>query len=479
MTGLVLLVLIGAGLRVYQLDSGLWVDEIYSLLGSVRPSLASIVTHFSSNNDHALYSVLAHLSITLFGEHAWTLRLPALIFGIASLPMLYLVGSAVTSRYEALLATAMMTFSYHHVWFTQNARGYTALLFWTLLCTFLLLHWFQNRRGLSLAAYAVVAALGAYTHLTMVLVVVSHALICAWVLFIRRPRELQALEWRPVAMAFIGSGLLTVFLYAPVLGDMHAFFTTDLPDSKNVATPLWALLAAAKGLQAGFGQVWAVAIAAAISGLGLLGYYRQHRIALWLFLLPAPVTLVIALTMGRPVHPRFFLFLMGFLLLILVRGATLAGAWAGSRLRSRGARRQPGMLGAATVAAGFIALSVKSLPYGYAYPKQDYLQAMEYVERNRAVQDHVAAIGQNTAVPFIDYLGQPWQLVEDARQFRQLRAQGQTVWALYTLPAYVESNMPGVLEEIDAQCEHVTSFHGTLAGGDIFIYKCPPIPMLG
>ena len=87
-TCLTALTVLGAALRIHNLAGGLWYDEIATLLDSVRPELRHIVTHYPGNNDHTLYSILAHLSITLFGEHAWSIRLPALIFGTASIPML-------------------------------------------------------------------------------------------------------------------------------------------------------------------------------------------------------------------------------------------------------------------------------------------------------------------------------------------------------------------------------------------------------
>src|SRR3982751_363400 len=85
-------VLVGAALRFHFLDSGLWYDEIVTLVESVRRPFASIVTQFPGSNDHPLYSVLGHLSMTLFGEHAWSLRLPAALFGVAGLPLLYIFG---------------------------------------------------------------------------------------------------------------------------------------------------------------------------------------------------------------------------------------------------------------------------------------------------------------------------------------------------------------------------------------------------
>jgi hypothetical protein len=39
-------------LRCINLDSGLWVDEIYSLASSFRPPLVQIITVFPRDNHH-------------------------------------------------------------------------------------------------------------------------------------------------------------------------------------------------------------------------------------------------------------------------------------------------------------------------------------------------------------------------------------------------------------------------------------------
>lgn len=71
-----------------------------------------------------------------FGESGWALRLPAALFGIASVVMVYVLAARYLSRVEAWVATAVIATSYHHVWFSQNARGYTLIGFLTLLSTF-------------------------------------------------------------------------------------------------------------------------------------------------------------------------------------------------------------------------------------------------------------------------------------------------------------------------------------------------------
>jgi hypothetical protein len=48
------------GLRLWQLDSCFWFDEVLTVVDFVRPPLGQIVTSFPSQNQHMLFSVLAH-----------------------------------------------------------------------------------------------------------------------------------------------------------------------------------------------------------------------------------------------------------------------------------------------------------------------------------------------------------------------------------------------------------------------------------
>ena len=173
---LIAVVLVAAVARGIGLNSGLWIDEIYSLVRSFRAPLSGILTEFWGDNHHPFYAVLAHLSRAVFGESAWSVRLPAMLFGVAAVPMLYALGALVVSRREALLASLLLAVSYHHVWFSQNARGYSAIAFFAIVAMWALVRGATTGRTKYFVVYGVAAGLGAYTHLTMIFVVVGHAL---------------------------------------------------------------------------------------------------------------------------------------------------------------------------------------------------------------------------------------------------------------------------------------------------------------
>ena len=473
---LAVLVVLGTGLRLYRIETGLWFDEIVTLLDSARPPLSSIVTHFPSNNDHPLYSVLGHLSISMFGESPWALRLPSALFGVAAIPLLYFVGTAVTSRLEAGAAALILTVSYHHIWFSQNARGYTALLCGVLLSTVALIRWLDTGRRSFLVLYAVSTAVGSYAHLTMVLVCLSHALTCLfdWASLGRASRVRT--QMADIALAFVGAGLLTVLFYAPMLGDVGAFFATESSGTATteVATPGWAILAALRGLQTGFGQLWAIALGALIFAAGAWSYFRQRATVALLLLLPVPFTVAVMLAMERPIRPRFVLFAMGFGILMTIRGA----AWAGTLMASLTSgrlltARQASTAMVVLLTAAAVVLSIRSLPYGYQYPKQDYEQAISFVERTRGERDVVAAIGETVATPVIDYLARPWRRVDEGHELRALLDTGTPVWAVYTFGEYIEAGQPDLWNILQTECTQVSQFAGTVDGGDIRVLRCP------
>ncbi|MGH9387706.1 MAG: glycosyltransferase family 39 protein [Vicinamibacterales bacterium] len=477
LTVLCVLMTLGAALRLYQLDTGLWYDEIVTVIVSVRPTLVEITTHFPGNNSHPLYSVCAHISVALFGESPWTVRLPSVLSGVAAIPAVYLVGTAVATRFEGLLAASILTVSYHHIWFSQNARGYTMLLLFVLLSTYFLLRWLSGGRSSNLVAYAVVSALGSYTHLTMVPIVVTHSAVCVLELFRRRASVSARGDWARALAAFSGAGVITILLYSPMLVDVQQFFTTETVASSEVATPLWALTAALQGLQIGFGALWGLGLGMVIFGAGVWSYFTENRAALYLFILPIPVTLALAVVAARPVFPRFVFFAIGFALLIVVRGGRTVGEWFAERMRGPLKPRLTGMVAAGLLTVAVVAASIRSLPYGYRYPKQDYAQAVAFIEASSTEGDQVAVVGDTAAIPVQKYLGKAWPRIDRAADLNELRTKGRETWVIFTFPAYIARYHPALWTMLNEECVEVAEFDGTVGGGAIRVARCSPVKM--
>src|SRR5262245_30195631 len=60
--------------RIHGLNEGLWLDEILTVVHYARAPFGEIITTYESQNQHFLFSLLAHTSFLLFGESPWALR---------------------------------------------------------------------------------------------------------------------------------------------------------------------------------------------------------------------------------------------------------------------------------------------------------------------------------------------------------------------------------------------------------------------
>jgi mannosyltransferase len=398
--------------------------------------------------------------------------------GTATIPMLYVLGRRVTSSREALVASGLLAVSYHHVWFSQNARGYAMLAFFTTACCWLLLRLVEEGSSRPAVAYAVLAALGAYTHLTMVFVVIGQALACVVLLVLRRHEGAWS-RWGPSFMqAFTLSAFGTLLLYAPVFLQVREYFLHRPSGMRGISTPGWAftetLHVLALGFSAGRLAIGAgvVAVAGMLFALGLISYAKKNMFIVALFVCPAIVILGGALVARGTFYPRFLFALIGFGFLIGVRGVMAAAAHIESRWGNR--RRtaeEPYRLGLVFIAVAVV-LSVGSLARNYRYPKQDFVGAARYLDAQRSEGEVVTTAGV-AVQPFRDYLLRDWTEVVTAADLQRLR-HGRSVWLVYTFPRYLARTAPEVMEIADRSCRNAQVFQGTVGGGDIIVCKLEP-----
>jgi len=453
------LTLCGLLLRLYRADSGLWIDEVTSVLDSFRLPLGELISTYSGDNRHPLYSVLAHMAMAVFGESAWTARLPSILFGTASIPALYLLGREMGGSRMGLLAAALLTVSYHHVWFSQNARGYAMLAFFSILATYLLLRGLATRKAGFFVGYALAAGLGSYTHLTMVFLALGQAAVMLW-LKLRRGAE-DAPRWTDLATAFVGGAALTLLLYAPMLRAILRYFG-EPTDMLDVSTPSWAALEILRQMRVGFGTAFAGAAAGLFLAGGAWSLFRRAPVALSLFVAPLAVTLLGAAAARGTMYPRFFFFASGFAVLFVVHGIE----WIGGLVSAEPKRRARAT---AVLFAAIAAASVVSLRWNYRYPKQDFGGAQAFVEEHIRDGETAMVVGV-TVRPLQEYLGQPWPDVRSVEDLLSARRQG-AVWLVYSFPRYVASSYPGVWSLIESDSTLEARLPGTVGGGDVLVCR--------
>ena len=466
------LTLLALLLRLWNLDSSPWIDEVLTLVDFVRLPINEIVVTFPSQNQHMLYSIFARGAFAVFGESMWALRLPAVLFGIGSIWALFFFARHVVGPRQALVACALMAVSYHHVWFSQNARGYTGLLMMTLLATWAWLEAIRSDRLTWWALYVGAVVAGMFIHMTMAFVVAAHGIV--YLLFLVRPRlsgdeisRERRSGIRPIA-AWIISVTLTLQLYALSLPQ---FLSTGLhEDSRNSewTNPIWVLTESIENLSIGFAGTSVVLLAGAFVIFGWVSIFRRNRRAALLMILPPMISGGLMLSLGHNLFPRFFFFAMGFALLIVVHGTLeLPGVVLRSVSRLRRFTQFAPQIGIG-FALFMIAASLFTVPRNYALPKQDFASARDYVQGQMSVESKAVAVNLAGDM-FTKYYAPNWITTRDVEQLNELERRNETVWLIYTMPFEIQAFSPELWKTIQNDYETVRSFPGTLNGGDVVV----------
>lgn len=473
---LLLTLLVALALRLYRLDAGLWIDEIFTYVNYLAMPFGEIITTYDSNNQHFLYTLLARTSFQIFGESSWSLRLPAALFGTASIWALILLGNEVRNARESLLAAALMTFSYHHIWFSQNARGYIVILFLTIVSSLLLLRGLREGRAYFWILYACTVALGIYTHMTMLFVVIGHFIIYLKTLVDRR-REIWPERWSGLLLGFVPAGLFTFQLYALVFPQIFG----PTMDATGKTIPIWinyvwTIGELLKGLEISFsGSAFAI-VALSIFGIGLWKFAHEKPVFVPLVVLPMLLCTVVVVSLGYSLWPRFFFFIFGFAVLILISGTMQLGQWIG---RFFGLDTRANNFVGTSLCAALIVLSAVSIPPVYG-PKQDFEGALQFIEEVKSANDAVVTIG-GAIFPYAKLYKTDWESTRSLETLNMIRSNVRRTWLLYTMPEHLNAKYPEVMSVVNREFEIVKKFHGTLGGGSIFVCRFvrPPISLNG
>jgi hypothetical protein len=369
----------------------------------------------------------------------------------------------VTTRFEALAAAILATVTAQHIWFSQNARGYTMLLVAALLGTQLIVDGLKTRSKAPWLLFAVVSALGAYTHLTMVLAVIGQAIPVA--LHLRASERFAAEDWTGPAIGFGGAAVLTVLLYLPMLGDVAGFFGA----TPNASTAGWAKGELFRNLQFAWKTGAVLAVGGAIFLTGVVSYWRQSPLTVGLFFLPPALVYSTAALLDRPTFPRFFFFIAGFLLLVGVRGVFAIIHFALAKLGARWMPYEKPIRWSAV--AAMTAVVVFDLSRSYLKPKMDYSGALAYVDASHRPGDIVALGEQGADFVYRQYYLRDWPRLTNVEQLAQLR-RDHDVLVLYTFERYFARTNPVLLETLKTRCKEERNFSGTLQDGAIRVTRC-------
>jgi len=161
---LICCLVIGFALRFYTFDQkSLWIDEIHTFNDS-RDNLKAQVEFYKSESTFLhppLFFVLTHMFYP-FENPERDLRVIPLVFGILSIPMIYFL-SKLFSTSIALPCTLSLTFMVYHIYFSQEGRAYSMLMFLGMVALYLFMQYLKTSEKRYLFFVAFLFAILFYT----------------------------------------------------------------------------------------------------------------------------------------------------------------------------------------------------------------------------------------------------------------------------------------------------------------------------
>ncbi len=180
----------------------LWHDEAYTAAMAVTPFRVFWQALARQEAFAGVYYSILRVWTSVSTSEAW-LRLPSVLFGVASVAALFVLTRRLFGTTAAAIAGGLLAVNAFSVRYQQEARAYSMAMFASVLATYALVVAVEHESRRRWLAYAAAATFAVYAHAFALFVVAAHAV---W-LVARRRLSLAA------AVAFASCGLLV----APLL----------------------------------------------------------------------------------------------------------------------------------------------------------------------------------------------------------------------------------------------------------------------
>lgn len=132
-TPLTIILILALLVRLYPMSDSFWYDETFSAAFAQLPFADLGRAIIADVHPPLYYWLLWHIE-NLFGASEWALRLPALVFGVGSVWMMYHVTFALTNRKMiALIASVILAFMPMHIRYSVEARAYSLMVLVVLI----------------------------------------------------------------------------------------------------------------------------------------------------------------------------------------------------------------------------------------------------------------------------------------------------------------------------------------------------------
>lgn len=302
-------VVLGGVIRFIVAGQDLFADELATYWVVSTNSLPDTIEAVGTNAEISpplgfilswlMSPISSRLDINLAPE---MIRLPAVIAGTITIPVVYAIGVRTVGRGAGLLAAALTTLSPFMILYSAEARGYGVMMALVLLSTLMLLMAVDRKHPGWWVAYAVFTCLAAYTHYTAIFVLGAQVL---WVLWAHPNAR------KPILIATAAAVLVYVPWLPSLKEDLDSPTTVILSalspfnlESIRLYVGHWTIgfpYAAGAPLRdlPGFAGIGLMAASIAVGAIGMFG--ARQRLRAWFAANDTRIVLVLVLALATPV----------------------------------------------------------------------------------------------------------------------------------------------------------------------------------
>lgn len=224
LSAIILLALI---LQFYHLGyKSLWIDEASSYYYSNQS-----IGDYLLNQDLPIppfYYIILHFFLFL-GKSEFIIRLPSVIFGVLSIPIVYIIGKDFYEVQVGLLSAFMLAVSPTFVYYGQEGRMYTLFVFFSLLSLLFFYRALRKSDNKLWIGFIATNLLNIYTHYFAFLVIIVEILFVIVFFY----------KYKSVLVKFIGSLFVVLILFVPQLINLIAGMHVKLTEYGSYAPLRW------------------------------------------------------------------------------------------------------------------------------------------------------------------------------------------------------------------------------------------------
>jgi mannosyltransferase len=210
------LALLAFALRVYRLDGqSMWGDEMWSLFHASQRLISDVLR--SAHDDGVVppaYYLILHFWTLAAGQSEFAIRYASVFFGALTVPTLFALGRRLGGAGTGIVAALLQTLSPFHVYYSQEARMYALMIFFTVLSTHFFWRLFAEKGSRSWkvwAGYVIASGLAVNSHYFAWYVILAHGLLWLGDLVWRRRAA-----WH-TALLCLGGQVAALILFLPWL----------------------------------------------------------------------------------------------------------------------------------------------------------------------------------------------------------------------------------------------------------------------